>query len=287
MARRDDLLATAALVWAAFLFGTSFVVVKAFLDEVDPIPYLAMRFGLAGLVLYALARRRPTSAAMRRLAWTTGLTYAIGMSLQTIGLQTIDPASSAFLTYLLVVLVPLVEWGWFGRRPGPATVGALAVAVVGLALLTGGGVGLSAGALLTLLAACSFAVHLVQMGLAAERGFDLLRFNALQCVAVAALLGPLVPFTGGVPTTATAWGVSVYAALLVTVATMVPWMWAARRVPPTRAALVLLLEPVFAALGALVTGDPLSPVSAVGAALILVAAAASELAALRRTAATR
>jgi drug/metabolite transporter (DMT)-like permease len=281
--RRHDLLASLALVWVAFMFGTSFVVVKAGLDSVDPVPYLFLRFGIAGAVFYVIGHRRPPDPRMRPLAWATALTYALAMTMQTAGLRTIDPASSAFLTYLLVVIVPIVVWVWHRQVPQRLTVAAIGLAAVGLVLLTGGGGGVSKGTLLTLGGAVAFAVHLVQMGVAAERGYDLIRFNALQCVGVAVMLGPLVPFTGGLPTEAEGWAVSIYAALFVTVLTMIPWMWAARRVPPTRAALVLLLEPVFAALASAATGQPLGAVALVGAVLILAAAALAELPALRRS----
>ena len=49
-----------------------------------------------------------------------------------------------------------------------------------------------------------------------------------------------------------------------------------RTVPPARAALLLLLEPVFAALLATVRGDALRAVQLGGAALILVAVVLSE-----------
>ena len=50
-----------------------------------------------------------------------------------------------------------------------------------------------------------------------------------------------------------------------------------RHVPPTRAALLLLLEPVFAALLAAVTGDPLAAIQLAGALVILIAIVLSEL----------
>lgn len=280
--RRRDLLPTLALLWVAAIFGTSFVIVKGGLDFVDPIPYLAIRFGIAGAVLWRIGRRRPPSPGMARLGWATGATYALAMALQTFGLRTIDASSSAFLTYLLVVLVPLITWMWQRRPPEPTIVVAVAVAVAGLALLTGGGVGFTRGAVLTLLGAVAFSVHLIQIGLAATRGHDLYRFNAFQCLVVVALLGPLVPFTGGLPTNLEGWAVGLYAGIVVTVLTTVPWMWAQRHVSPTRAALLLLAEPVFAALAAYATGVRLTPTAIVGAALILAGALLAEVPALRR-----
>ncbi len=103
--RRVELLSTGALVLVAFLFGTSFVVVKGALDDVDPVPFLALRALFATLALAPLTIGRAGKPGELRAATITGLTYLAGMLSQTIGLQYTTPATSAFLTYLLVVIV--------------------------------------------------------------------------------------------------------------------------------------------------------------------------------------
>ena len=307
--RRQHVLAVIAVVWAAAIFGTSFVVVKRALGEVHPIPYIALRFALAGVVLFALdgrSRARPaaqpavqaavqpagpeTSAragdaqpgsrtgsepratSLRRLGVAAGVTYAAGMIGQTIGLTRISAASSAFLTYLLVVVVPVIAFLRTRVVPSRRTVAATAVALVGLALLTGGQAGYGVGSLLTLAAAIAFAAHLVVVGEAAAAGHDPVRFNAVQCLVLAAVLAPAVPFTGGLPTTARAWLVVIYAGIVVTVLTSLPWSWAAKHLPPTRLALILLLEPVFAGVTDLLTGGHLRRLAVLGAGLILLGA---------------
>jgi drug/metabolite transporter (DMT)-like permease len=71
--------------------------------------------------------------------------------------------------------------------------------------------------------------------------------------------------------------VSLYAGLVVTVGAFLPWVWAARRLPATRTALLFLLEPVFAALAGYASGERLGGASLAGAALILAAAAMAVL----------
>ena len=87
---------------------------------------------------------------------------------------------------------------------------------------------------------------------------------------------PLLPLTGGLPRTGGAWLVIVYAAIVVTCCTLVPWTWAGRHLSPTRTALILLTEPVFAALADVATGGHLTGIELTGAALILVGAVVSE-----------
>jgi drug/metabolite transporter (DMT)-like permease len=276
--RREELLAVGALVWAAALFGSSFVVVKDALDDMRPVPYLAARFTLAALVFAALARKRPGGRGELGLALRAGVTYAIANVCQTIGLERTTPATAAFLTYLLVVAVPVLQFVFAAVRPSRITVVAVAISVVGLVLLTGGSVGFGFGPLITVVGAVLFGLHIIQMGDAAGR-YDVVRFNAIQVGVVAVVLVPFVPFTGGVPTGGRSWLVIVYAALVVTVATFLPWMWAQRHLPPTRAALVLLTEPVFAAITSYATGERLTAAALTGALLILAGAALAELSA--------
>jgi drug/metabolite transporter (DMT)-like permease len=274
--RREELLAVGALVWAAALFGTSFVVVKNGLNDMRPVPYLAMRYLIAALVFGAMTRRGRGRPGETALALKAGVTYAVAMVCQTIGLERTTPSTAAFLTYLLVVAVPVLQFVFAGVRPSRPTVIAIAISVAGLVLLTGGSEGFGVGTSITIVGAVLFGLHIIQMGDAAAR-YDVVRFNALQLGVVAAVLLPFVPFTGGLPTGGGSWTVILYAAIVVTVGTFLPWMWAQRHVPPTRAALILLTEPVFAAVVSYATGERLSAAALAGAVLILAGAALAEL----------
>ena len=266
-----------AIAFAAFLFGTSFVVVKHGLADVKPIPFLAIRFTVAAAVFAPLAwlRRSRRAVGEWRLGLTTGLVYFTSLVGQTMGLDRTTPSTAAFLTYLLVVAVPAIEFVRNRRLPTRRVVLAIVVAMVGLVLLTGAGVGFGTGELLCLAGAVGFAYHLIQVGEGATR-LDPFRFNFAHCVgaAVPALL--LAPFTGGLPTAARGWGVGLYTGVVVTVGTLVPWAWAQKRISATRAALIFLLEPVFAAFTSALDGERMRTGTLVGAALILVGAVLAE-----------
>ena len=57
--RRGDV----ALVVAAICFGSTFIVVQGAVERVEPIPFLAVRFLIAAVVLWLIARRRPVQPA--------------------------------------------------------------------------------------------------------------------------------------------------------------------------------------------------------------------------------
>jgi drug/metabolite transporter (DMT)-like permease len=281
--------ADAALVVAAFFFGTTFIVVKGAVDEADPIGFIAVRFLLGGAVLAVLARRRPATPHEVRHGVLAGVALLAGYVAQTVGLQYTTPATSAFVTYLLVVVVPLITWALHRRRPHALTFAGVALAVVGLALLTGGagpGAGFGRGEVLTLGCALAFAVHIVMLGEIADR-HDPLRLTCVQLLTVAAAcLVPAVA-TGGVALPAGALAAAALTGVFATALAFAAMVGAQRVVAPSRAALVLLLEPVFAALLGWATGDPLTGSTVAGGGLILAAVVVAEVVAPAREARTR
>jgi drug/metabolite transporter (DMT)-like permease len=267
-----------ALVVAAICFGTTFLVVQEAVERVEPLPFLAVRFLIGAAALWPLARRRPASAGEGRDGARAGLALLVGYVLQTIGLQYTSSATSAFITYMLVVFVPVLALVLLRRRPHPVTLAGIAVAVVGLVLLTdpgGEGTGLGRGELLTLGCAVAFAAHVVILGETAHR-HDPIRLAAIQVAVVGA--GCAVPgaVLGGYRFSSSALGAAVATALLATALAFVLQVRGQATVAPARAALLLLLEPVFAALLASATGEALSGVQLAGAGLILVAVVLSE-----------
>ena len=287
--------ADGALVVAAFFFGTTFVVVKGAVDRVDPMPFLAVRFLIGAAVLLVAARLRPSSSpgegrsAGRRTELLHGIVAGLALwsayALQTVGLQHTDPATSAFLTYLLVVMVPLLGLVFLRRGLAPTTAAGVGIAVVGLVLLTGGASsGLGWGELLTLGCAVGFAAHIVILGQTAAR-HDPVRFTAVQLATVglvslvaSSLHDPTAVACGGAPLAAAA-----FTGVFATALAFLAMVWAQRSVGPSRAALLLLLEPVFAALLSWLDGDDLTLVSAVGGALILLSVVVAEVVPQRLT----
>jgi drug/metabolite transporter (DMT)-like permease len=271
-----------AVAAAAVLFGSTFVVVKGAVEDVGPVPFLAVRFLIAAAVLWPFARRLPPAPGLARSGFVCGLALVAGYLLQTIGLQYTTGSVSAFVTYLLVVIVPIVSAIWLRRVPSPLTLLGVVLAVGGLFLLTGarGGIGLGRGEVLTIGCAIAFALHIVLLAEISPR-FDTLPLTAVQLVVVGA--GCLVPgfFLGGYAFTLRAWLAALYTAVASSAVAFSLQVWGQRRVGPTRTSLLLMIEPVAAAGIGVIAGDRLGWGGAAGAVLILVGIAVSELPALR------
>lgn len=270
-----------AIAAAGILFGTTFLVVKDAVDEVGPIPFIAVRFSLGALVMAVPAVRRSSSPGLLRAGAACGLALGAGYLFQTIGLQYTTASVSAFVTYLLVVMVPVISAVMLRRRPDAPTIAGVVLALVGMALLTGGVDGIGKGELLTFGCAVAFAVHVILLASYSPR-FDTWQLNAVQLAIVGALCAVPGLFTGGYRFTPGAWAAAAYTAVAVSAGALGLQMWGQRAVSPTRTSLILMIEPVSAALLGVVAGERLGLVGAIGAGLILGGIAVAEVPALRR-----
>ena len=131
--------AEADLVWNTVVWGATFVLVKAALNDISPILFLALRFSLATAALVGLF------AARRRLVWEwrtaaagalAGVFLFAGYLGQTLGLRTTSAPRSAFITGLMSVMAPLVAALVYRSRPRVSEVVGILVATAGLGLLT-------------------------------------------------------------------------------------------------------------------------------------------------------
>src|SRR3954447_2982014 len=260
------------------MFGTTFVVVKDAVAEAGPVPFLAVRFLIGAAVVWPLAARRPPDAkpGLARAGILCGAVLCAGYIFQTVGLQYTSSSVSAFITYLLVLIVPLLSAAVLRRPPAAATIVGIALAACGLYLLNGAHPSLGKGELLTLGCAFSFAVHIILLAEFAPR-YDAVRLNAVQLTAVGAIC--LIPgfFTGGYSFPLSVWVAAIYTGVAASAVAFGLMVWAQRRVSPSRTALLLMLEPVFAAIAGAIAGDHLGLLGATGAALILVGVLVAEL----------
>ena len=269
-------LAHLALVGAAFFFGTTFVVVKDAVTHAGPVPFLAVRFLIGAAVVWPFAARRPRDPGVGRAGVVCGAALLIGYVFQTVGLQYLSSSVSAFVTYLLVLIVPLLSAAVLKRPPTAPTIVGIVMAAAGLYLLNGATPSFGKGELLTLGCAFFFAVHILLLAEFAPR-HDALRLNAVQLAVVGA--GCLVPgfFTGGYAFPLSVWLAALYTGVTASAVAFGLMVWAQRRIGPSRTALLLMLEPVFAAIAGAIAGDHLGALGITGAGLILVGILVAEL----------
>lgn len=248
-----------ALVGATVVWGLTFVQVKDAVAVYPLFPFLALRFGIAVLVLAPFAARRVGPLGRRGLLAATlaGALLAGGYSLQTLGLERTSVLSAGFITGMYVVLTPLLAFCCFRLRVGARAWGGVALAVVGLAVLAGVHGGSAGGDLLVLGAAAVFSLQIVLLERYAPR-YDPLAFTLLELLVAFGVLGVLAVPTLAVPRGSTVWGALLVTGIFASALGFLVQSWAQRSTSATRTALVFTLEPVFAALfGYWLAGDRL------------------------------
>ena len=157
-------LAKPMLFAAAFIWGTSFFIMKNALDVMPVFFLLAIRFTAGAVLLSAVAWKKWkefTVDYLWRGAVVGGFLF-LAYSVQTFGLALTTPSKNAFLTAVYCVIVPFLTWAVVKRRPDRYHVASalLCVTGVGLVSLTEE-LTMNAGDLLTLLCALFYASHIV------------------------------------------------------------------------------------------------------------------------------
>ena len=268
----------ASLVFVTLVWGTTFVVVKEALETI-PVPLLlAVRFSLAALFFVWVPFDR---RALVPAFWLGCLAFA-GFGAQTIALTTAGASKVAFITGLAVVLTPLLSAAWFRNRVPLRGFAAAILAFGGLGLLTlGGGEqvgGLGVGDAWAFLCALAYAGYIVYLGEVAGKasGLALAGLQHLPMAAFAWIWA--APSLDALATTPPSTYLAIlYLAAVATALVAVLQTYAQRVVPAYLAALIFVLEPVFAALFAFwILGERLGPLGWTGGALVVVAMLVAE-----------
>ncbi len=283
--RQTTLLATLALLAVTACWGSTFFLIKDLLDRLPVLDFLAVRFLIATATLCVLFPRAlgRLSAAARKQAAVLGLLYGLAQILQTAGLAHTPASVSGFITGMYVICTPLFAAPLLRQRIGLATWGAVLLAVSGLGVLTLSGLSVGYGEALTLVAAMLYALHIVGLG-AWSRAEDAVGMTIVQLAVITAVCFAVTAPDGiELPSRAGDWASVVYMAVFA--AGLALWFqtWAQAHLPPTRSAIIMSMEPVFAALFAvLLGGEDATLRMLVGGSMVLAAMLIVEVAPRRK-----
>jgi drug/metabolite transporter (DMT)-like permease len=279
--RRTTLLASAALLGLAACWGSTFFLIKDLLDRVPTLDFLALRFAIASLALLLVAPRAlgRLSPVVRKHAVVLGALYGIAQIMQTAGLAHTPASISGFVTGLYVVFTPLLAAAILHTRIPPITWVAVLVATVGLGVLALNGLSIGYGELITLASAVLYALHIVGLG-AWSTAQDAVGMTILQIMVIAVICTLATAHDGIVlPDRTGDWLSVLYMAVVVGALGLLGQTWAQAHLPPTRSAIIMSMEPVFASLFAVwLGGEDVTTRLLLGGGMVLVAMLTVELA---------
>jgi drug/metabolite transporter (DMT)-like permease len=259
---RTELLAFLALLAMTAAWGSTFFLIKDVVTRIPVADLLAIRFAIATLALALIAAPRLSlSRPVLGYGALLGLLYGSAQILQTAGLAHTAASVSGFVTGLYVVVTPLLTALILRRRIPRLTWLAAVLATVGLGVLALQGFALGYGELLTLVSAVIYAGHIVALGRFSTPettlSLSLVQLIVITLVSALAALWPTAGSRGGIqlPSTAGDWLIVLYLALVASALTMVLQTWAQAHIEPSRAAVIMAMEPVWAAAFAVALGS--------------------------------
>jgi drug/metabolite transporter (DMT)-like permease len=278
--------ATILLLATTVLWGSSFFTMSWGTQGISarlggaaaPSAFLFLRFLAAMAVQAAIFHRAFRSLSGRVLAAGAVLSipFYAGFILQATGLSSTTSTISAFLTSLFVVITPLLGRLFFHERLAGSTLLGAVVSLAGVYVLTDPAGGLGRGEILTLACAVAFAFQ-IQMTNVITRSHSpeaitfvqfgcAVLYSGITLLAMGVAPGQLVRCLGE---RHVAWTV-LYTAVACSVVAMGVLNRFQRDIPATRASVLYMMEPVFAAVFALIfTGEAMTARKFIGGAIIL------------------
>jgi drug/metabolite transporter (DMT)-like permease len=280
------------LLLTPILWGATFPAAKVGLEAIGVFPFMfwtrLLGFLTILLMVPFVARERVTGPAIRRVTGPGlllgGLIF-LGYVLQTEGLARTTATNAGFITGLYVVFAPILGLILFRRRTGRATWLAAAVSVLGMALLSVPALDdlrPRYGDLLVLAGAVAWAGHVVGVGHYADRHDSVLLSLAQMGATALFHLLAVIPIGLAAPDTGEVWLMLAITGVLGSGVAYTIQVVAQQTVTAARAVIILAGEAVSAAAISFVwLGERLEPHQWVGATLVLLAMAISELSARR------
>ncbi|MDO5400448.1 MAG: DMT family transporter [Eubacteriales bacterium] len=252
---------TLCLLTGTTIWGFAFIAQSVGMEKLGPFTFQAVRCGLAvvflvlaAFVLDKCSLRESCRRWASKKLWTSGIVCGgalfVAASLQQIGLVYTDAGKAGFITAMYIVLVPVLGL-FLGKRPGANVLASVALAVVGLYLLSCmGASGVNRGDVCLMGCALAFAVQINCIDRYAA-SLDGLRLNCIQSLVVTVLSLPFMALTETVVLSDIlgCWQALCFAGVLSMGVAYTLQIAGQKHLEPTAASLLMSLESVFAALG--------------------------------------
>jgi drug/metabolite transporter (DMT)-like permease len=276
-----------ALIWSSAFSSARIIVADA-----PPVTALAIRFLISGLIGIGIALAMGQGMRLSRGRWRAVVIFgvcqnALYLGLNFVAMQWVEASLAAIIASTMPLLVAATAWGLFREGLPPLGLAGLAAGFFGVGLIMAQRLSVGAdglGVLFCLIAAVALTVATLAVRSAASGGGSLMMIVGLQMLVGAAALAPVALLTEAWVVT---WSGSLIAAFVYTtlmpglLATLI-WFWLVGRIGPTRAATFHFLNPVFGvAIAAVLLGERLTWIDALGVVIVAAGILAVQLARAR------
>jgi drug/metabolite transporter (DMT)-like permease len=263
-----------AMLATAAVWGGSFVLMKDAIVQQDVYSFLSTRFILAALLMIAY---RPTvfrglSSRFIKQGVLAGVLLSGGYIFQTLGLAKTTVSNTGFITGMYLVFTPLISLIILKRKVLLVQWFAVAIAMIGLILISYNGISIGTGEILVLISALAFGAHFVALG-EWSNGKNTYALTLIQILTVSAI-ATVCAFINGfeVSPSASVWQAIAFTAVFATFLAFLVQTKAQSVMSATVASVLLAMETPFAVvLGVLILNDPLTLRIIVGGSLVMIA----------------
>ncbi len=280
-----------ALLALYFVWGSTYIAIRIAVESIPPLTYAAVRFLVAGALLYGFSIRRGDAAGDRpgRREWRDaaiigGLLLAGGNGLLAIGEQTIPAGIAALIIATLPLWFALLGRLFFGVRMTRTIVVGTVIGFAGVAVLVTPGGGGSGSLDLFGVAVCLLSPVMWAVGSLYSRTAHVparpLVSTGMQMLAGSAILFVVAVVTGDLfrarlaEITPQSLAAVAYLIVVGSLVGYTAYVWLLRVAPISLVSTYAYVNPIVAvALGWIILGEPLTPRTIAAGAIIVVAVA--------------
>jgi drug/metabolite transporter (DMT)-like permease len=272
--KNKRILFSTLLMAVAAVWGGAFVAMKETLTRLDVISFLGWRFLIATFLLIIFRPRFFTKLSRTDFlkGICAGAFLGSGYIAQNVGLTLTTVSKTGFITGLYIVFTPLISAPILKFKVSRIQWFSVAVATVGLALLSLNGISMGFGESMVLFSALLFAIHIVSLG-AWAHSIDVYALTVVQLGTCAVLMFITSGFTGlQTPPDRGVWEAIIFTALFATAFAFIVQTLTQSLMPAITVAVILAMEVPFAAIfGVIILSDPLTLRISLGGILMIAA----------------
>ena len=244
------------LLLVTIVWGLTFVMVKDALNDAPPFSFATLRFGLATLLTILIINREIINIRLEEYiaGIICGCLLFLGYAFQNFGLMNTTATKSAFITSVSVLIVPILLVIFKVQKVKLRIWIAVVLATLGLYLLILPDGKINIGDVITFGCAISFAMHIIAQDRYLKKNIRLLQFFYIQLLIVTII--SLIHAYFFEPNTII-WSEKLFWAIIITgifatFAAFLMMIWAQKILNPSETAIIFSIEPVAAALFAMI-----------------------------------
>lgn len=255
-----------ALLFNTLIWGGTFALIKNALNDISPLLFLGIRFGLAALIFlpFVYPHLKKTNKKTIIAGTILGLFYFAGFVTQTMGLNLTTATKSGFITGTFVIFIPILQIFIEKRKPKWFNLLSILLVLIGLIMLSSKGDNLldfiqqlgtdfNFGDLLTLFCAILFAFQVVYVDLFTKK-YDYLPMVFVQLL-ITGIGGFILSFFFSITSVehiklifnGSLIFAILYTSIFASVLATVIQLKFQKLVTPTKAGIIFSIEPIFSA----------------------------------------